>query len=192
MENIDNEMIPLSYMLEYAKRQPEFRDAMYIERMLMRYYMENGRGEIAYRLSDEIHDHYVPATRSKKAIITNEQAKEVLTSLINTGIIDMLVQFVGAYRILVDFCGYPTVMTEFCQRIIELRLVWEGKELEYKRLYQGIQKGIQALSILSAPYQEWIEYEKKTGGRATLFTRQKAVADKMIEILREKKILQPT
>lgn len=183
-------MIPLSYLLEYAKQGPEYRDAMPIERALMRYYMKTGRGEMAMRLSDEIHDHFMPTQSDRPARPTDEQLKDVLTELIDSGVIGLQTQFVGVYRILVDFCGFPSEMTSFCKRIIGMGLVFNDTQLEYKSFYQSIQKGIQSHAVLAKSYKTWEQYICKDGERASTFTRQKVVADELLKMLRDKKLLQ--
>lgn len=190
MDNAENERIPLSYLLKYAKQGPEYRDAMPIERMLMRYYLEAGRGEMAMRLSDEIHDHFMPVGSNRPKAITDEQAKELLVALMKTGVIGIQAQFVGVYRVLVDFGDFPAEMTSFSRRVIGLKLVFDGKELEYKSFYQSIQKGIQSHPVLPLPYKKWATYVCKEGERASTFMRQKAVADKLLELMRERNLIQ--
>lgn len=183
-------MIPLSFLLEYVKQSHEYSDAWPIERALFRYYSGCNRGALALRLSDEIHDHFMPAARCKQVGISDEQAREVLTALIKTGVIGIQAQFVGVYRVLVDFGGFPAEITSFCRRIIGLGLTVDGCELEYKSFYQSIQKGILAHSVLAMPYQKWADYECKNGERASTFLRQKAVADKLIALMRDRSLLQ--
>lgn len=190
MDGIDDEMIPLSYLLEYAKQSHEYNDAWPIERALFRYYLGCNRGTLALRLSDEIHDHFMPAARNKRVGITDEQARDVLTALIETGVIGIQAQFVGVYRVLVDFGGFPTEITSFCRRVIGLGLKFDGCALEYKSFYQSVQKGIQTHSVFAMPYKKWADYECKTDERASTFLRQKAVADKLIALMRDRNLLQ--
>ena len=165
MMNNEDELVPLSYLLEFAKKQPEYRDTMPIESMLMHYYIETGRGEMAMRLSDEIRNHFMPISRKKQGAISDEQAKEVLTALHKTGVIGIQAQYVGVYRILVDYGGFPSEMTSFCRRIVGLGLKHDGSELEYKSFYQSIQKGILSHSVLSKPYEMWVSYKCQKGER---------------------------
>lgn len=189
MEEFENESIPVTYCLEDAMSSPEYRYAMPIERLLSSYYYQKGDYRLGKLVSEVIRRHFTPPERFQRAILSAEEAKEILTTLIKSGQIDGQYQFVAVYRIFSDFCNYPKEYTSFCKRIIDLSLELNGKQLEYKSLYQSVQKSINAHPVLSAPYKRWTEYECQEGERASTFRRQKAVADRLMKILRDRKIL---
>ena len=109
--------------------------------------------------------------------------------MIQSGMIDGQYHFVAVYRVLSDFCNFPKEITSFCHKIIGYGLELKGERLEYKSLYQSVQKGINAHPVLPMKYKRWTEYQIKDGERASTFLRQKAVADHLVKILRERKIL---
>jgi hypothetical protein len=189
IEEFANESIPVTYCLEDAMSCPEYRDAMPIERLLSLYYFKQGNVRLGDLVSEVLRRHFTPPERFQRAILSDEQAKEILSGLIEEGMIDGQYQFVAVYRILTDFCNFPKEYTSFSHRIINLNLKLKGELLEYKSLYQSIQKGINSHPVLIASYKRWTEYKPETDEHYSVFKRQKVVADALIKILRDKKIL---
>ena len=87
-------------------------------------------------------------------------------------------QWVAVYRVLVDFYGFPSEMTLFCDRINELM---KEVSLEYPCNYQSIQKPLASKAILQKHYSKWREYDVKKCDR--VFPRQKKIADKLLKVL---------
>lgn len=189
LEKFANESIPVTYCLKDAMTCPEYRDAMPIERLLSLYYYSQGNGCLASLVSDVIRRHFTPPERFQRSILTDEQAKEILSGMIQKGMIDGMYHFVAVYRIFTDFCNFPKEYASFSHRIIELNLKLKGELLEYKSLYQSVQKGINSHSVLIMPYKRWMEYKPENDEHFSTFRRQKAVADELIKILRNRKIL---
>lgn len=189
IEEFKNESIPVPYCLEEAMSLPEYRDAMPLEQLLSVYYYRNGNNRLGMLVSEVIRRHFTPPERFKRSILSDEVAKEILTGLIEKGIIDGMYHFVAIYRILTDFCNFPKEYTSFSHRIIDLNLKLKGKVLEYDGLYQSVQKSINSHSVLSMPYKKWIEYKPENDEHFNTFRRQKVVADALMKILRDKKIL---
>ena len=189
IEEFESESIPVPYCLEEAMSCPEYRDALPLERLLMQYYYRNGNIKLGDLVSNMIRRHFTPPERFKRSILSDEVAKEILTCLIEKGIIDGMYHFVGVYRILTDFCNFPKEYTSFSHRIIDLNLKLRGELLEYKSLYQSVQKGINSHRMLAMPYKKWVEHKPEMDDHFNTFKRQKAVADALIKILRDRKIL---
>ncbi|MBQ8154669.1 MAG: hypothetical protein IJ069_13510 [Prevotella sp.] len=189
IEEFDSESIPVSFCLDEVRSCPEYRDAMPLERLLSRYYCMQGNVRLSMLVSEVIRRHFTPPERFQRSILSDDEAREVLCGLIKTGMIDGQYQFVAVYRVLSDFCNFPKEITSFCHKIIGLALELKGEPLEYKSLYQSVQKGINAHPALPMSYKRWTEYQIKDGERASTFLRQKAVADRLMEILRKRKIL---
>lgn len=189
LDEFVNESIPVTYCLEEAKSCPEYRDAMPLERLLSLYFYKKGDARLGALVSEVIRRHFTPPERFRRGILSNEEAKEILTGLIKEGIIDGQYHFVAVYRILTDFCNFPKEYTSFSHRIIELKLELKGEPLEYKSLYQSVQKGITSHYVLPMSYKKWTEYKPEKDEHFNIFSRQKAVADKLIKILRDRKIL---
>jgi hypothetical protein len=189
IEEFANESIPVTYCLEDAMSCPEYRDAMPIERLLSLYYFKQGNVRLGDLVSEVLRRHFTPPERFQRAILSDEQAKEILTALIKEGTIANSFHFVAVYRIFTDFCNFPKEITSFSHRIIELNLKLNGKLLEYSSLYQSIQKSINSHPVLPMSYKKWTEYKPEANERYNTFKRQKAVADALIKILRDRKIL---
>ncbi len=189
MEEFENENIPVTYCLEEALSCPEYRDAMPFERLLSLYYFKNGNAKLGALISETIRRHFTPPERFKRSIVNDEVAKEILTSLIEKGIISGMYHFVAIYRILTDYCNFPKEYTSFSNRIIGFNLKLNGKLLEYKSLYQSVQKDIKSHPVLLMSYKKWMEYKPENDEHFSTFKRQKAVADALIKILRNRKIL---
>lgn len=187
MEN--EEHIPLNYMLDYVRNLGQTSEARVIERMLMLYYLEQGKGDIAYRLSGKINETIRPVRHNSVRAVDDAQLKEVIQDILSSGLISVLTQFIGIYRILVDYFDFPKAYTDFCHRIERLGLLYNGKPIEYKSLYQAIQKGIVEPNVLSKPYSEWQQYGQSADGDAYKFTRAKQVADKFVEVLKRRNLL---
>ena len=192
MEDFENESIPVTYCVVHAKSLPNYSYAVYIEKMLLTYFYDNGKPNLASLLSENIHNyfHLKEQTTPKQLTLDNEKAKEILTEMIEKGVIKKMNNFIGVYRVLVDYFKYPRSFSQFCSCIIRLGLKLKDEPLEYQKLYDGIQKGMQAPSILRKSYEYWEKYEAKEGENYTVFIHHKAVADALISILREKEILQ--
>ena len=88
-------------------------------------------------------------------------------------------QWVAVYRILVDYCGFPSEVKSFCQRI---KLLMRGYDCKFTCNYQSVQKSLASKRILQKPYSDWEGYVVKDGER--FFARQKMIADKLFELLR--------
>lgn len=88
-------------------------------------------------------------------------------------------QWVAVYRILVDYCGFPSEVKSFCQRI---KLLMKDSDCKFACNYQSVQKALAAKRVLQKPYSDWEGYVVKDGER--FFTRQKKIADKLFEVLR--------
>ena len=189
LEEFEGESLPVSYCLEEAMSCPEYRDAMPLERLLARYFFMRGDARLGSLVSDVIRRHFTPPERFQRGLLDDAEAKEVVAGLIKSGMIDGQYHFVAVYRVLSDFCNFPKEITSFCHKIIGYNLELKGERLEYKSLYQSVQKGINAHPVLPMNYKRWTEYQLKDGERASTFLRQKAVADSLVKILRERKIL---
>lgn len=189
IEEFENERIPVTYCLEEAKSLPEYRDARPLEQMLSRYYYRNGNVKLGDLVVEIIRYNYTPPEQFNRSSLDNEDAKEILTLLIKKGIIDGGYHFVAVYRILTDFCNFPKDYTEFSRCIIDLDLELDGKPIEFDSLRQSISKSIKSHPVLIKPYKKWTEHKPDNDEKYNLFRRQKAVADALIKILRDKKIL---
>ena len=189
LQEFENESLPVRYILKEAMTCPEYRDAMPLERLLSRYYYTHGNLRLGSLVSDVIRRHFTPTERFQRSQLDDTEAKEILTDLIKKGVIDGQYHFVAVYRVLTDFCHFPPEITSFCNRIIKYQLTLHGKQLDYKSLYQSVQKGINSHSALSSKYKYWCEYQPKDDERFSTFKRQKVVADRLVSVLRERKIL---
>ena len=87
-------------------------------------------------------------------------------------------QWVAVYRVLVDYYGFPSEMSAFCNRIEKLM---KGMSLSYPCDYQSIQKPLASKAILQKHYSKWQEYLAKKGDK--VFPRQKKIADRLLELL---------
>ena len=189
IEEFESESIPVSFCLDEVRSCPEYRDAMPLERLLSRYYFMQGNVRLGSLVSEVIRRHFTPPERFQRGLLSDDETKDILLGLIKTGMIDGQYHFVAVYRILSDFCNFPKEITSFCHKITGLSLELRGVPLEYKSLYQSVQKGINAHPVLPMSYKKWNEYQIRDGERASTFLRQKAVADYLVKILRERKIL---
>lgn len=189
LEEFKNESLPASYCLEEAMSCPEYRDAWPLERLLSRYFFMRGDAHLGGLVSDVIRRHFTPPERFRRGLLDDETAKEMIAGMIKRGTIDGQYHFVAVYRVLSDYCNFPKEITSFCHKIIGYGLELRGEQLEYKSLYQSVQKGVNAHPVLGMSYKRWTEYQIKDGERASTFLRQKAVADQLVRMLREKKIL---
>lgn len=58
MENIEKEHIPLSWLLEYAKKWcGNDKDILTIQNILVEYYGKAGRGDMCYKIINELHQY---------------------------------------------------------------------------------------------------------------------------------------
>ena len=189
LEEFASETIPVTYCLEDAMSYPQYCYAMPIEHLLSFYFFKQGNAHLGNLAIDMIRRHFRPIESFQRSILTDEVAKEILSGLIKEGVIDGQYHFVAVYRIFTDFCNFPKEYTSFSHRIVELNLKLNGKMLEYNSLYQSVQKGIKTHSVLCSPYKRWTEYKPEKNENYTTFKRQKVVADALIKILRDRKIL---
>lgn len=89
-------------------------------------------------------------------------------------------QWVAIYRVLVDFYGFPKAYDAFCK---QMKKMMPKNLFDYSCVYQAIQKGILSKKILREHYYQWQTYQPAKGD--VVFPRQKMIADKLLEILRE-------
>lgn len=189
MEDTEKEYLPLSYILEFIKKKPDYRDVVIVEQMLSEYYFRQNRGDIAFQLLDEIRNHFMPADRLVNNKVSDEQIKEILQSMLDDGTIVMGVQFVAVYRILVDFCHFPVEKKSFCRRIEKMELVLDKKVLGRDSLYQSVQKGFKTISVFVNHFKKWETYTPQQNERISAFSRQKLVADRLLACLKERNLI---
>lgn len=185
--------IDLEEMISYAKSLPSWEDARPIANYLNWQFRENGTPEVFARI-DSIARHF--KNQSEQAIaerisrqlemrfqkmlglpeinLTNEQVVAALLEMMS--LISFDNQWVALYRILVDYCDFPSEIQSFCDHINDCLA---GRKLSHPCKYQNIQKYL--TGILVKPYKQWITYE---GNKDIGFKRQKRVADQFLNIIR--------
>ena len=185
--------IDLEEMISYAKSLPTWEDARPIANYLNWQFRNNGTPEV-YALIDSIARHF--KDQGEKAIaervrrqlemrfqkmlglpeinLTNDQVVQALMEIVSLMVFDN--QWVALYRILVDFCNFPSEIQAFCDKIEESLI---GRKLLRPCKYQNIQKNL--TGILAKPYKEWLTYK---GSKDTAFNRQKRIADQFLIIVR--------
>ena len=185
--------IDLEEMISYAKSLPSWEEARPIANYLNWQFRNNGTPEVFARI-DSIARHFknqseqVIAERISRQLemrfqkmlglpeinLTNEQVVAAL--LESMSLISFDNQWVALYRILVDFCDFPSEIQSFCDHINDCLA---GRKLSHPCRYQNIQKNL--TGILAKPYKQWITYE---GDKDIGFKRQKRVADQFLVIIR--------
>ena len=65
-------------------------------------------------------------------------------------------QWVALYRILVDYCDYPSEIQAFCDQTDSCLA---GRKLSHPCRYQNIQKYL--TGILAKPYKQWLSYDEQ-------------------------------
>ena len=185
--------IDLEEMIVYAKSLPTWEDARPIANYLNWQFRNNGNPEVFARI-DSIARHFKDQTeqavaerirrqlemRFQKMLglpeinLSTEQAVAALMEAMPLLTFDN--QWVALYRILVDFCHFPSEIQAFCDHIDDCLA---GRKLSRPCRYQNIQKYL--TGILAKPYKQWLTYE---GHQDTGFKRQKRVAEKFLAILR--------
>lgn len=185
--------IELNEMIDYAKSLPTWEDARPIANYLNWQFRNNGTPEVFARI-DSIARHF--KNQSEQAIterisrqlemrfqkmlglpeinLTNEQVVAALMEIMP--LISFDNQWVALYRILVDYCDYPSEIQSFCDQIEDSLA---GRKLSRPCKYQNIQKFL--TGILAKPYKQWLSYE---GNQDIGFKRQKRVADQFQVIIR--------
>ena len=185
--------IDLEEMIGYAKSLPSWEDARPIANYLNWQFRNNGTPEVFARI-DSIARHFkdqseqAVAERIRRQLemrfqkllglpeinLSNEQ---VIAALIEVmPLISFDNQWVALYRILVDFCNFPSEIQAFCDHIDDCL---SGRKLSRPCKYQNIQKYL--TGILAKSYKQWLTYE---GHQDTGFKRQKRVDEKFLAILR--------
>lgn len=185
--------IDLEEMISYAKSLPTWEDARPIYNYLIWQFRMNGTPEVFARI-DSIVQHFKNQTEQAVAerierkverriqrvlglpeiALSDEQAVAALMEIMPFISFDN--QWVALYRILVDFCSFPSEIQAFCSHIE--RCV-AGRRLARPCRYQNIQKYL--TGILARPYKQWLTYE---GHLDTGFRRQKRVAEKFLAVVR--------
>ena len=185
--------IDLEEMIVYAKSLPTWEDARPIANYLNWQFRNNGNPEVFARI-DSIARHFKDQTeqavaerirrqlemRFQKMLglpeinLSTEQAVAALMEAMPLLTFDN--QWVALYRILVDFCNFPSEIQAFCDHIDDCLA---GRKLSRPCRYQNIQKYL--TGILAKPYKQWLTYE---GRQDTGFKRQKRVAEKFLAIVR--------
>lgn len=185
--------IDLEEMISYAKSLPTWEDARPIANYLNWQFRMNGTPEVFARI-DSIAQHFRNQTEQAVAerirrqlekqfqrvlglpeiALSDEQAVAALMEIMP--IISFDNQWVALYRILVDFCSFPSEIQAFCDHIEHCLA---GRRLAHTCRYQNIQKYL--TGILAKPYKQWLTYE---GHLDTGFKRQKRVAEKFLAVVR--------
>lgn len=81
----------------------------------------------------------------------------------------------AVHRVLSDYCGYPTLRTQFCDRMVELGMDKNDPEVSY----ESIRKGTNAMLDRLRPKQ-WHTIESRVDEKAR---EQIVVAKKLMEML---------
>lgn len=185
--------IDLEEMIGYAKSLPTWEDARPIANYLNWQFRNSGTPEVFARI-DSIARHFkdqseqAVAERIRRQLearfhkllglpeinLSTEQAVAALMEVMPLLTFDN--QWVALYRILVDFCNFPSEIQAFCDHIDDCLA---GRKLSRPCRYQNIQKYL--TGILAKPYKQWLTYE---GYQDTGFKRQKRVAEKFLAIVR--------
>ena len=185
--------IDLEEMISYAKSLPSWEDARPIANYLnwqfrnsgtpevfaridsiARYFKNQSEQAIAERISRQLEMRFQKMLGLPEINLTDEQVIAALMEIMSLITFDN--QWVALYRILVDFCDFPSEIQSFCDRINDCLA---GRKLSHPCRYQNIQKNL--IGILAKPYKQWITYE---GKKDIGFKRQKRVADQFLVIIR--------
>ena len=189
-------LIQMESLIRYAKSRPSYEYAKPIEDFLYWQFREKGTPEIFAQI-DSIPQHFkqlnaeLEADRIAKIVMQRMNPQLYLRKIkvtdeqIANAIVEVMIlfavgtQWVGIYRILVDFCDFPMEITAFCERISQLCL---PDDISFKCTYQSIQKPLGG--IFAKPYYDWENYHPAAD--RTIFERQKKVADKLYKLLKIK------
>ena len=185
--------IDLEEMIGYAKSLPSWEDARPIANYLNWQFRNNGTPEVFARIDSiaryfKEHNEQAVAERIRRQLemrfqkmlglpeinLSDEQVVAALMEMMPLTSFDN--QWVALYRILVDFCNFPSEIQAFCDRIDDCL---SGRRLSRPCRYQNIQKYL--TGVLSKPYKQWLTYE---GHEDTGVKRQKRVAEKFLAIIR--------
>ncbi|MBQ8988288.1 MAG: hypothetical protein IJ067_01180 [Prevotella sp.] len=185
--------IDLEEMIGYAKSLPTWEDARPIANYLnwqfrnsgtpevfaridsiSRHFKEQGEEAIAERVRRQLEMRFQKMLGLPEINLSDEQAVTALMEVMP--LISFDNQWVAIYRILVDYCKFPSEIQAFCHHIDNCLA---GRRLSRPCRYQNIQKYL--TGILAKPYKQWLAYE---GHQDTGFNRQKRVADKFLAIVR--------
>ena len=184
--------IDLEEMIGYAKSLPSWEDARPIENYLNWQFRNSGTPEVFARI-DSISRHF--KEQSEEAVTErvrrqlekhfhkilglpeiNLSSEQAVTALMEAmSLISFDNQWVALYRILVDYCNFPSEIQAFCNHIDDCMA---GRKLSRPCKYQNIQKYL--TGILAKPYKQWLAYKGQDIG----FTRQKKVAERFLAIIR--------
>ena len=123
MESLSEEYIPLSYLVNYAKRLPDFRDAIYVERIIMDYCLSQGKVNTFMQLSDEIRNHFMPgAMVSSHTSVDKQIDDEILAKAIRA----VLGYYWASAAHAVIFCvcrdkyNFPNNMSQFETKLMSI------------------------------------------------------------------------
>ena len=171
--------IDLEEMINYAKSLPTWEDARPIANYLnwqfrnsgtpevfaridsiARYFKEQGELAMAERIRRQIESRFQKMLGLPEIKLSDEQVVAALMEVMPLTNFDN--QWVALYRILVDFCNFPSEIQAFCDHIDECLA---GRKLSRPCRYQNIQKYL--TGILAKPYKQWLKYE---GQQETGFT----------------------
>ena len=185
--------IDLEEMIGYAKSLPSWEDARPIANYLnwqfrnsgtpevfaridsiSRYFKEQSEQAVAERIRRQLETRFHKLLGLPEINLSEEQIVTALMEVMPFTSFDN--QWVALYRILVDFCNFPSEIQAFCDQIDECLV---GRKLSRPCKYQNIQKYL--TGILAKPYKQWLTYE---GNEDTGFKRQKRVAMKFLSILK--------
>ena len=193
----------IKWWVDYAKTMPSYSEAQYFENAL-RYRLidENPKRR---ELLDNIRHYYFEETceKSLKKIeerIDSKYEKKLglpKIDLDDDQIADAVIQvqsefksgkdYQGIHRILVDFCGWPNQLTDFCERFAKLDFKdslkftcdYSAKSASKSTFYQNIQEGV---SNWPNNYTNW----RKSDITDKTFIQRREIATKFYEILKEK------
>lgn len=185
--------IDLEEMISYAKSLPTWEEARPIANYLnwqfrnsgtpevfaridgiSRYFKEQSEQAVAERIRRQLEKRFQKMLGLPEINLTDEQVIAALVEIMSIFSFDN--QWVALYRILVDFCDFPSEIQSFCYRIDECLA---GRKLSHPCGYQNIQKYL--TGILAKPYKQWLVYE---GYKSIGFKRQKRVADQFLVIIK--------
>lgn len=185
--------IDLEEMIGYAKSLPSWEDARPIANYLnwqfrnsgtpevfaridsiARYFKDQSEQAVADRIKRQLEMRFHKLLGLPEINLSNEQVVAALMEVMSLIFFDN--QWVALYRILVDYCHFPSEIQAFCDHIDDCMA---GRKLSHPCKYQNIQKYL--TGILAKPYKQWLTYE---GHKDIGFMRQKRVAEKFLAILR--------
>lgn len=185
--------IDLEEMIGYAKSLPSWEDARPIANYLnwqfrnsgtpevfaridsiARYFKDQSEQAVAERIRRQLEKRFQKMLGLPEINLSSEQAVAALMEVMP--LISFDNQWVALYRILVDYCNFPSEIQAFCDHVDNCLA---GRKLSRPCRYQNIQKYL--TGILAKPYKQWLTYE---GPQDTGFKRQKRVAEKFLAIVR--------